>query len=93
MDRIKIIFKLIQSPKTLRALLSQRYSGYLIDQGWFNSFNSNEPVDFNNEPIPWLTYSFIDFIIPRLSNRLPYLSLEQGIQHYFMQKKLKRLFQ
>jgi hypothetical protein len=91
MDRIKIIFKLIQSPKTLRALLSQRYSGYLIDQGWFNSFNSNAPVDSNNEPIPWLTYPFIDFIIPRLSNRLTLFEFGAGNSTLFYAKRVKEV--
>jgi hypothetical protein len=91
-DKIKIIFRLIQSPKTLKALLSQRYSGYLIDQGWFNSFISNTPVDSNNEPIPWLTYPFIDFIAPRLSNQLTVFEFGAGNSTLFFAKKVKEVF-
>ena len=91
-DRIKTIFRLIQSPKTLKALLSQRYSGYLIDQGWFNSFISHAPVDSNNNPIPWLTYPFIDFITPRLSNQLTIFEFGAGNSTLFFAKKVREIF-
>lgn len=41
-------------------------AGGLLDDGWFNSFNTKQSVDKNNKPIPWCTYSFIKFIEPRL---------------------------
>ena len=91
-DKIKTIFRLILSPKTLKALLSQRLTGYLIDQGWFNSFISKAPVDSNNEPIPWLTYPFIDFINLRLNNRLIIFEFGSGNSTLFFAKKVKEVF-
>lgn len=36
--------------------------------GWFRSFKEKKPVDKNGNPIPWMTYPFIDFIKPKLKN-------------------------
>jgi len=90
--RIKTILKLIRSPKTLRALLSLRHVGYLIDNGWFNSFDSKTPLNSNNEPIPWLTYPFIDFITPRLSNQLTVFEFGAGNSTFFYAKRVKEVF-
>ena len=38
----------------------------LVDDGWFNSFNTKQAIDKNKKPIPWCTYPFIKFIEPRL---------------------------
>lgn len=41
-------------------------SGYLRESGWFNSFKSGVPVNYNNIPIPWYTYPSIAFIEKRI---------------------------
>jgi hypothetical protein len=38
----------------------------LKDDGWFRSFHTKQSVDRNGNPLPWLTYSSIKFIEPRL---------------------------
>lgn len=43
-------------------------SGYLLEKGWFNSFDSKSAIDATGKPIPWLTYPFIDFISSRLNS-------------------------
>ncbi|MCB8994775.1 MAG: FkbM family methyltransferase [Bacteroidales bacterium] len=47
-----------------------KIAGYLKDSGWFKSFYKRESVDKNNNPIPWCTYPFIDFIGPRLTKKM-----------------------
>lgn len=54
------------SPARVKALLSFGIKGYLSEIGWFKSFDSKSPVDAHSEPIPWVTYSFIDFIADRI---------------------------
>ena len=54
------------SPARVKALLSFGIKGYLSEIGWFKSFDSKSPVDGHSEPIPWVTYSFIDFIADRI---------------------------
>ncbi len=66
-DKIKVLLKLFSKPRILSALLSQMHSGYLKDEGWFNSFLNKIPVDKLNNPIPWLTYPCISFIDERLN--------------------------
>ena len=37
--------------------------------GWFRSFKFKESIDHNGNPIPWWTYSIIDFLQERLNNK------------------------
>jgi hypothetical protein len=55
------------NPRKLRSLLSFGIKGYLAETGWINAFNTKSPVDLTGEPIPWVSYSFIDFIKERIS--------------------------
>ena len=52
----------------LKALLSFGVKGYLAEIGWFRAFETKSAIDENGSPIPWVTYSFIDFIKDRLSS-------------------------
>jgi hypothetical protein len=56
------------NPSKLKKVLSFGIKGYLADIGWFNSFRSKMPVNAHNEPIPWVTYSFVDFIRDRIDS-------------------------
>jgi hypothetical protein len=53
-------------------------AGGLLDDGWFNSFNTKQSVDKNNKPIPWCTYSFIKFIEPRLKKKFSVFEYGSG---------------
>ncbi len=64
--RLKALVTVLFSPRLLRALLSFRYSGYLLDVGWFEAFRQGMPVRHGGEPIPWTTYPFLEFIEPRI---------------------------
>ena len=69
MSKISSLLKVVTSPKRLRSLLSFNEKGYLAEIGWFNSFDTRSPVDEGGNPIPWVTYSFIDFIKGRLNHQ------------------------
>jgi hypothetical protein len=43
---------------------------YLKDIGWFRSFHHKQSVDRNGHAIPWLSYSFIHFLEPRLHKQM-----------------------
>lgn len=68
MSKILKILNIMRRPRVFKFLLSQYYSGYLKDIGWFLSFENKKPVDKENNPLPWVTYPFIYFIKNRLSN-------------------------
>ena len=38
-------------------------SGYLKDVGWWTSFESKASLTIERAPLPWVTYSFINFIL------------------------------
>ncbi len=90
-EKIKTIVKLLVKPKTFNALVSQMYTGYLIDEGWFNAFQNNIPVNKFNEPIPWFTYSSIDFIENRLSKSQNLFEFGSGNSTIYFASKVKNV--
>lgn len=89
--KLKTLLILIKEPKVLLMLLSLRLSGYLIDVGWFIAFKTGEPVDKNYEPLPWLTYSFIDFIEERLRKDVDVFEFGSGNSTLFFAKRVKQV--
>jgi hypothetical protein len=85
-NKINLLFKVFSSPKRLRTLLSFNDKGYLDEVGWFNAFDSKSPVDQDNNPIPWVTYSFIDFIKERLKKQHTVFEFGSGNSTYFYAK-------
>ncbi|TDG37213.1 FkbM family methyltransferase [Pedobacter changchengzhani] len=67
MSNLKALANLLAKPKRLKALLSYGHKGYLKSIGWFTAFDQQQAVDENGNPLPWVTYSFIDFIKERLN--------------------------
>jgi hypothetical protein len=85
-NKINLLFKVFTSPKRLRTLLSFNDKGYLDEIGWFNAFDSKSPVDQDNNPIPWVTYSFIDFIQERLNSKHTVFEFGSGNSTYYYAK-------
>ncbi|WP_443936925.1 FkbM family methyltransferase [Pedobacter sp. MW01-1-1] len=67
MSTIKALATLISKPKRLKALLSFGHKGYLNSIGWFTAFDNKQALDAKGETLPWVTYSFIDFIKDRIN--------------------------
>ncbi|WP_026897700.1 FkbM family methyltransferase [Daejeonella oryzae] len=78
-------------PAKLRALLSFGIKGYLTEIGWFNAFNTKSPVDENGNPIPWVTYSFIDFIKTRIKPNHLIFEFGSGNSTYFYAKTASKV--
>ncbi|MGA8264286.1 MAG: hypothetical protein WB779_07590 [Ignavibacteriaceae bacterium] len=88
-DRIKTLLKADFS--VIKILLSQLYSGYLLDNGWFQSYKNKTSVDKNGNPIPWITYPFIDFISERLNKNIDIFEFGSGNSTFFYATKVKSL--
>ncbi|HEY4195530.1 MAG TPA: FkbM family methyltransferase [Mucilaginibacter sp.] len=86
MNKFSSLLQILFSPKRLKALLSFNHKGYLNDIGWFKSFDSKSPVDSFGDPIPWVTYSFIDFIEKRLNKQHTVFEFGSGNSTYFYSK-------
>lgn len=90
-EKINTVLKLLSEPKVMYALISFRSFGYLLQTGWFNSFKSGESVDADFKPIPWFTYSAIDFLKERLNNNLNILEFGSGNSTLFFAERVKKV--
>ncbi|WP_316797154.1 FkbM family methyltransferase [Pedobacter agri] len=70
MSTLKALSTLIAKPNRLKALLSYGHKGYLSSIGWFTAFDHKQAVDGAGKALPWVTYSFIDFIKERINKAL-----------------------
>lgn len=91
MSTLKALATLIGKPKRLNALLSYGHKGYLATIGWFTAFDTQQAVDSNGQPLPWVTYSFIDFIKTRLNKDLNIFEYGSGNSTLFYAKHVKRV--
>ena len=74
------------SPGKLKVLLSLGFKGYLADKGWFDAFKTKSAIDENGSPIPWVTYSFIDFIKDRITKQHDIFEFGSGNSTIFYAK-------
>lgn len=91
MSKFKALVDLIGKPKRLNALLSYGHKGYLATIGWFTAFDTHQAVDEAGQPLPWVTYSFIDFIKTRLNKELAIFEYGSGNSTLFYAKRVKRV--
>lgn len=91
MSTLKALATLIGKPKRLNALLSYGHKGYLATIGWFTAFDTKQAVDAEGQPLPWVTYSFIDFIKPRLNKNLSIFEYGSGNSTLFYAKNVRRV--
>lgn len=69
--------------------LSMRKGSYLVETGYINSIKRMEPVDKEGAPIPWMNYSFIDFIEPRLNKSMTVFEYGAGYSTLYLSDKVK----
>jgi hypothetical protein len=67
LSTLKALTTLIAKPDRLKALLSYGHKGYLNSIGWFTAFDKKQALDGKGKALPWVTYSFIDFIRERIN--------------------------
>lgn len=91
MSKLKALATLIGKPHRLNALLSYGHKGYLASIGWFKAFDTRQAVDASGNPLPWVTYSFIDFIKTRLNKELSIFEYGSGNSTLFYASKVKRV--
>ncbi|GAB3938018.1 class I SAM-dependent methyltransferase [Mucilaginibacter myungsuensis] len=91
MSNFSTILELLARPARLRSILSFNKKGYLKEIGWFASAESRSPVDKYGSPIPWVTYSFIDFIKERLTKEHSVFEFGSGNSTHFYAKYAGRV--
>ena len=91
MSKLKALATLIAKPNRLNALLSYGHKGYLANIGWFKAFDTQQAVDANGEALPWVTYSFIDFIKDRLNKQQKVFEYGSGSSTLFYAKRVSKV--
>ena len=86
MSKYTSLLKVLTQPSRLKSLLSFNQKGYLCDIGWFKAFDTKSPVDGEGNPIPWVTYSFIDFIKDRIKKQHTVFEFGSGNSTFFYAK-------
>lgn len=86
MNKFSSLLQVFSRPDKLKSLLSFNHKGYLYDIGWFNAYDSKSPIDQDGNPIPWVTYSFIDFIKHRLNKQQSIFEFGSGNSTLFYSK-------
>lgn len=75
-------------PKLLIRLISMFGVGYLFENGWINSYLKKMPVDRAGNPLPWVTYSYLDFIVTRLSDSFDIFEFGSGNSTLWLSRKV-----
>ncbi len=83
---------IISNLRLIKLLCNSIRRGYLKDIGWITSYKTDSSVDKNHNPIPWVTYSFIDFIEPRLNKTLDILEYGAGNSTLYYSGRVNNIF-
>jgi precorrin-6B methylase 2 len=79
------------NPARIKTLLSFGLKGYLSEIGWFKAFDTKSPIDHNLEPIPWVTYSFIDFIAERIKKDHTVFEFGSGNSTFYYAQRAQKV--
>jgi hypothetical protein len=91
LNKLQAFRTLISKPERLKALLSFGHKGYLSSIGWFRAFDQKKAIDADGNDLPWVTYSFIDFIKPRLNKELRIFEYGSGSSTLFYAKRVGKV--
>lgn len=84
-------WKNLLNPRLGYGLLSLGVKGYFEEKGWNRSFIQKESVNIAGDPIPWLSYSFLDFMNGRLKPDFSVFEYGSGNSTLFFAGKLKHV--
>ena len=77
---------------SVKSLLHLEKEGYLHDLGWARSFSEKKPIDAGGNPLPWNTYSYIDFISQRLLEDYKIFEYGAGYSTLFYSIQVHNIF-
>lgn len=102
----KIIKKELQEDLIISTIHDDKYSYFykhrielnyiksvsvLAKQGWYISNEKQESIDINSKPLPWYTYSSIDFIEKRINKNLTVFEYSCGNGTLWWSDKVKEV--
>jgi hypothetical protein len=65
--------------------------GYLKDTGWTESWRRKSPVDAAGRPVPWMNYSLVAFLEPRLTPAMSLFEYGSGASTVYFAGKVGRV--
>lgn len=68
--------------------LATRDGAYLVETGYIKSIKNFEPVNKDGKPIPWMNYSFVDFLEPRLLQSMNIFEYGSGFSTLYLSDKV-----
>ncbi len=74
-----------------KKLLSFKKKGYLKEMGWLKSYQDGTPVNALSQPIPWLTYSFLNFIDKKLNKQISVFEYGSGNSTLYFSQRTKNV--
>ena len=66
-------------------------AGYLKDKGWVDSVLASMPIDAVGEPVPWYTYSAIDFLAGRVNSGMRVFEYGSGNSTLWWSRKARHV--
>ncbi|MFO7445920.1 MAG: hypothetical protein R6W90_06105 [Ignavibacteriaceae bacterium] len=90
-EKFSIILSLIKTPGLLSALISFKHSGYLVDTGWIKSFVKKQPLDKDDNPVPWITLPCIEFLKDRINNKITVFEFGAGNSTLFFAGRANKI--
>ena len=63
----------------------------LKQDGWFKAFRTKTSIDNSSNPIPWVSYPFIDFISERLNIKMNIFEFGSGNSTLYFSKKVNSI--
>lgn len=64
--------------------LATRKNAYLVETGYIRSLKQQEPISKDGHPIPWMNYSFINFLEPRLNQGMNIFEYGSGYSTLYL---------
>jgi SAM-dependent methyltransferase len=66
-------------------------AGLTSRHGWARSLRTNTPADEHGEPIPWIPYVAVDFLVERLRPDMTVLEIGAGHSTLFFMRRVARV--
>jgi hypothetical protein len=85
-------FFILRNLSLFKRFLNFYWEGYLFDIGWVRSFEQQRSLGKNNEPLPWVTYSFIEFVRTRLKKQMIMLEYGSGNSTLFYSQFVSKVY-
>lgn len=90
-ERRKRNLKNLKNTRLIKGLLSLATKGYFEETGWNLSYIHKESLAPNGTPIPWLTYSLLDFLTERIHKNMTFFEYGSGNSTIYFSKLVKKI--